>query len=179
LYINILLEYFLIEHFTWICIYSDFCILFLSVYIIYMYFHLRLLVNHIGVMVRELASSVIEDTNGEFRTSLEKSPLAFSFQDGRIEELCTSRPEKTWVLNIKRGILSSIQNNHLSIYQVCLSWSLIIMKTFNISLTFHYIWLDYNIQCVCLFFLFFLFFYQIRIITYYKTQDMKFIWSCT
>ena len=51
------------------------------------------------------------DTNGEFRTSLEKSPLAFSFQDGRIEELCTSRPEKTWVLNIKRGILSSIQNS--------------------------------------------------------------------
>ncbi|VDI80741.1 Hypothetical predicted protein [Mytilus galloprovincialis] len=51
------------------------------------------------------------DKSGEFRTNLEKSPLAFSFQDGRIEELCTSIPEKTWVLNIKRGILSAVQNS--------------------------------------------------------------------
>lgn len=56
-------------------------------------------------------NKIAADTNGEFRTNLEESPLAFSFQDGRIEELCTSRPEKTWVLNIKRGILSSIQNS--------------------------------------------------------------------
>jgi hypothetical protein len=50
------------------------------------------------------------DTNGEFRTSLEKSPLAFSFQDGRIEELCTSRPEKTWVLNIAQNLNTSRHN---------------------------------------------------------------------
>ncbi|CAG2186502.1 unnamed protein product [Mytilus edulis] len=51
------------------------------------------------------------DKSGEFRTNLEKSALAFSFQDGRIVELCTSIPEKTWVLNIKRGILSAVQNS--------------------------------------------------------------------
>ena len=46
----------------------------------------------------------------EFSRSLEEHPLRVSFQDGRIESICPSETEKTWVLNIKRGVLSMIQN---------------------------------------------------------------------
>lgn len=42
---------------------------------------------------------------------LESSPLTASFQDGNIEELCLAKPEDDKILNIKRGILSLIQNN--------------------------------------------------------------------
>lgn len=51
------------------------------------------------------------DSTGEFKRSLEALPLAFSFQDGVVAELCTSKQEKTWVLNVKRGILSALQNS--------------------------------------------------------------------
>lgn len=43
--------------------------------------------------------------------ALQSNPLAVSFQDGRIEELCLTKPEDEKILNIKRGILSLIQNN--------------------------------------------------------------------
>ncbi|XP_069127420.1 uncharacterized protein [Argopecten irradians] len=46
----------------------------------------------------------------EFKTAVESHPLRFSFQDGVIDELCPSDDEPTWVLNIKRGILSAFQN---------------------------------------------------------------------
>ncbi|XP_033883614.3 uncharacterized protein LOC117416563 isoform X1 [Acipenser ruthenus] len=46
------------------------------------------------------------------RESLEKSPLQFSFQDGKIPEICPSVDEPTWVLNIKRGVLSVFQSSH-------------------------------------------------------------------
>ncbi|KAK1162419.1 hypothetical protein AOXY_G17278 [Acipenser oxyrinchus oxyrinchus] len=46
------------------------------------------------------------------RESLEKSPLQFSFQDGKIAEICPSVDEPTWVLNIKRGVLSVFQSSH-------------------------------------------------------------------
>lgn len=47
----------------------------------------------------------------EFRTALQKHCLRFSFQDGIIDQLCPSEGEAVWVLNIKRGILSSLQNS--------------------------------------------------------------------
>jgi Lipoprotein amino terminal region len=34
----------------------------------------------------------------------------FSFRDGEIDELCPQSGELSWVLNFKRGILSSLQN---------------------------------------------------------------------
>lgn len=46
-----------------------------------------------------------------FREALERNPLRVSYQDGHIEELCLSNDEPTWVVNIKRGILSVFQNN--------------------------------------------------------------------
>ena len=53
----------------------------------------------------------IADKNGDFKKSLERNPLMFSFQDGRVDELCPSDNEQTWALNIKRAIISAFQNS--------------------------------------------------------------------
>nr|XP_034313736.1 apolipophorins isoform X7 [Crassostrea gigas] len=54
---------------------------------------------------------LLTDTqSNEFKTALEQHPLRFSFQDGIMEELCPLPEESAWVLNIKKGILSSLQN---------------------------------------------------------------------
>ncbi|KAJ8307373.1 hypothetical protein KUTeg_015457 [Tegillarca granosa] len=47
----------------------------------------------------------------QFQRALEAHPLRFSFQDGEIEEVCPAPGEQTWVLNIKRGMLSMFQNS--------------------------------------------------------------------
>lgn len=47
----------------------------------------------------------------EFKATLEHHPLRFTFDDGLIHELCPDRHEPIWALNIKRGILSMLQNN--------------------------------------------------------------------
>ncbi|KAK2705232.1 uncharacterized protein LOC136031509 [Artemia franciscana] len=47
-----------------------------------------------------------------FRTNLESYPLRFSYHDGLIENVCiTNDKEPHWSINIKRGILSAIQNS--------------------------------------------------------------------
>ncbi|XP_071118264.1 apolipophorins-like [Haliotis cracherodii] len=51
------------------------------------------------------------DETGEFKRNLERSPLRFSFQDGVVEELCPAEGETTWALNIKRGLLTAVQNS--------------------------------------------------------------------
>ncbi|XP_075687662.1 vitellogenin-like [Rhinoderma darwinii] len=47
----------------------------------------------------------------ELRDYLEKHPLQFSYHDGKIQRICPVREEKTWALNVKRGILSVLQGN--------------------------------------------------------------------
>jgi len=47
----------------------------------------------------------------EFKANLERYALKFTFDDGLIHELCPDRREPVWVLNIKRGILSMLQNS--------------------------------------------------------------------
>lgn len=47
----------------------------------------------------------------EFKASLERYALRFTFDDGLIHELCPDRREPIWTLNIKRGILSILQNS--------------------------------------------------------------------
>lgn len=49
--------------------------------------------------------------SAHFATALEQYPLIFSFQDGQIEHICPSVDEPIWSLNIKRGILSAMQNS--------------------------------------------------------------------
>ncbi|XP_071116773.1 uncharacterized protein [Haliotis cracherodii] len=51
------------------------------------------------------------DESGVFRRNLERFPLRFSFQDGIVEELCPAESETTWALNIKRGLLTAVQNS--------------------------------------------------------------------
>ncbi|XP_025989321.2 uncharacterized protein LOC105195312 [Solenopsis invicta] len=46
----------------------------------------------------------------EFKASLERYTLTFTFDDGLIHELCPDRREPVWALNIKRGVLSMLQN---------------------------------------------------------------------
>ena len=47
----------------------------------------------------------------ELRRLLETSPLRFAFQDGVVAELCPDRQEDPWALNVKRGLLSALQNS--------------------------------------------------------------------
>lgn len=49
-------------------------------------------------------------TTQHLKNLLEKHSLQFAFQDGQIEHLCSSPDEPRWVLNVKRGILSMLQN---------------------------------------------------------------------
>ncbi|MBN3298501.1 YP015 protein, partial [Amia calva] len=48
----------------------------------------------------------------ELRVALERSPLQFVFQSGKIPEICPQEGEAMWALNIKRAILSMLQSSH-------------------------------------------------------------------
>ncbi|XP_041126505.1 uncharacterized protein LOC121326918 isoform X4 [Polyodon spathula] len=65
-----------------------------------------------NVQIKRTSTNKEEPSQDRLRESLEKSPLQFSFQDGKIPEICPSVDEPTWVLNIKRGVLSVFQNSH-------------------------------------------------------------------
>ncbi|XP_070194611.1 uncharacterized protein [Littorina saxatilis] len=47
----------------------------------------------------------------ELRRVLEAAPLRFAFQDGVVQELCPDPQDDPWALNIKRGLLSALQNS--------------------------------------------------------------------
>ncbi|XP_046688676.1 vitellogenin-like [Homalodisca vitripennis] len=51
------------------------------------------------------------DRQREFAKVLEANPLRFSYQDGRVEQLCPAAEEAVWALNLKRGLLSAFQNS--------------------------------------------------------------------
>lgn len=46
----------------------------------------------------------------QFKQSIEARPLRFAFIDGKIESICPSNDEEVWALNIKRGVISALQN---------------------------------------------------------------------
>nr|XP_012235380.1 PREDICTED: uncharacterized protein LOC105679739 [Linepithema humile] len=52
-----------------------------------------------------------DHADSEFKASLEHFALKFTFDDGLIQELCPDQREPVWSLNLKRGILSMLQNN--------------------------------------------------------------------
>ncbi|EFN78662.1 Apolipophorins [Harpegnathos saltator] len=61
---------------------------------------------------RSTYSAEFPDRAGsEFKASLERYVLRFSFDDGVIHELCPDRREPVWALNLKRGVLSMLQNS--------------------------------------------------------------------
>lgn len=45
----------------------------------------------------------------QFKTTLEQSPIMFSFDDGAINEVCPSPDDEPWAVNVKKAILSSLQ----------------------------------------------------------------------
>ncbi|ROT70456.1 beta-1,3-glucan-binding protein precursor [Penaeus vannamei] len=47
----------------------------------------------------------------DFAAAVTKSPLRFSFEDGRIDNICSEPSEPVWVINFKRGLLSTFQNS--------------------------------------------------------------------
>jgi len=50
-----------------------------------------------------------------FKQSLESKPLRFAFIDGTIENVCPTAGEEVWTLNVKRGVLSTLQNTMTSL----------------------------------------------------------------
>ena len=48
--------------------------------------------------------------SAEFAQALEKNPLRFAFVSGQVEAVCPTEGEETWALNVKRAILSGLQN---------------------------------------------------------------------
>ncbi|XP_043519972.1 uncharacterized protein LOC122533896 [Frieseomelitta varia] len=93
----------------------------------------------------------------EFKVNLERFSLRFAFDDGRIEELCPDKRDPVWALNLKRGVLSMLQNtmhrfdvdyraNELDVNGICETsyrfhevrqTSLIVKKTKNLSNCLH------------------------------------------
>lgn len=48
-----------------------------------------------------------------FKSGLEQHPLRFAFDDGLVRELCPVDSDEIWALNVKRGVLSMLQNTML------------------------------------------------------------------
>jgi len=46
----------------------------------------------------------------DFRTLLEQFELRLSFEDGIVSAICPAKGDPAWSVNIKRGILSTMQN---------------------------------------------------------------------
>ncbi|KAH8395625.1 hypothetical protein KR222_003717 [Zaprionus bogoriensis] len=63
-----------------------------------------------------LSAETVEDfddfhpKSNDLNVDLSKNLLRFAFHDGLIGEVCPTEQEKPWVLNFKKGILSSFQN---------------------------------------------------------------------
>ena len=47
----------------------------------------------------------------EFASALTKNVLKFGLQDGEVTEVCGQIEEPTWVINFKKGLLSTFQNS--------------------------------------------------------------------
>ncbi|KAG8042041.1 hypothetical protein G9C98_000032 [Cotesia typhae] len=49
-------------------------------------------------------------SEADFKEALEHYSLRFAFEDGQVRELCPNSEDPIWAINIKRGILSMLQN---------------------------------------------------------------------
>ncbi|XP_014226324.1 uncharacterized protein LOC106652091 isoform X2 [Trichogramma pretiosum] len=49
----------------------------------------------------------------EFKAGLERHALRFAFHDGLVRELCPEPRDEPWALNVRRGVLSMLQNTML------------------------------------------------------------------
>jgi len=58
------------------------------------------------------------DSSSQFKHSLENNPLNFAFVDGLIENICPGDGDEVWTLNVKRGVLSTLQNTMVTLQGV-------------------------------------------------------------
>ncbi|XP_063788801.1 vitellogenin-like [Pseudophryne corroboree] len=73
--------------------------------------HMLLKIHHSHLKANVTSKQGSQKEFHELRDILEKHPLQFSYQDGKIQKICPTREEATWALNVKRGILSVLQGN--------------------------------------------------------------------
>nr|CAD7460028.1 unnamed protein product [Timema tahoe] len=59
----------------------------------------------------ERRSQLDAGRQSEFTSALGRHPLQFSYQDGKIDQICPSSHDPAWVVNVKRGVLSVFQNS--------------------------------------------------------------------
>ena len=50
--------------------------------------------------------------NADFAAALSKNHLKFGFQDGKITDVCNEVNDPMWVVNFKKGVLSTFQNSY-------------------------------------------------------------------
>ncbi|XP_014669654.1 PREDICTED: apolipophorins-like [Priapulus caudatus] len=53
---------------------------------------------------------VSSDASRQFKVAAEAWPLYFAFANGHVEHVCPETDDPRWIVNIKKGILSAIQN---------------------------------------------------------------------
>lgn len=46
----------------------------------------------------------------DWKQTLEKYPLRFGFDDGKVVAVCPSQKDPVWAVNVKRAILSGFQS---------------------------------------------------------------------
>lgn len=68
----------------------------------------------------------------EFTRALQEKPLRFAFLDGQIESICPDE-EESWVLNLKRGILSALQNTMTSLEESIVTREVCYYKSSSLS----------------------------------------------
>jgi Lipoprotein amino terminal region len=60
--------------------------------------------------VDEKIENVLHPRSAQFAEDLEKFAIRFDFHDGVIHEICPKSGESVWITNLKRGIISTLQN---------------------------------------------------------------------
>ncbi|XP_071976806.1 uncharacterized protein [Engystomops pustulosus] len=73
--------------------------------------HMLLKIKNAHVKANVTSKKGSQKEFDELRDNLQDHPLQFSYHDGKIQRICPVREEKTWALNVKRGILSVLQGN--------------------------------------------------------------------
>ena len=46
-----------------------------------------------------------------FASALKNNPISFGFDNGRVKDVCLSSKDELWVVNVKKGIMSSFQHS--------------------------------------------------------------------
>lgn len=76
-------------------------------------------------------SSLTASDSKTFSQALERFPMRLSYQDGVVSAVCPTEADPTWVVNVKKGILSALQNSMQDLAtgtnttEVGLSWNII------------------------------------------------------